>query len=213
MRAYIVDNETYWSVTSIVSVVRKPYLEYWRGELGNEKADQIKEEAAQIGSRLHDWCLQINSAFSTNGKVDVQLYRNAPPLVTQYINWLNKAVSEVKLYESVVVSRTYRYAGRLDLVAKLAGDKTYSVIDIKTSNQVWPEYGMQLAAYQHALKEQGIIAERLLIVHLDKNTNKLSVREFDDPDRCFRAFLAALVLFDYMGYSSQKPEEVVYVNQ
>ncbi len=213
MRVYVVDGERYWSTTSVLSVVRKPYLERWRGELGNSEADRIVEEAAEIGTAIHDLCSAINNTFHATGKVDVQLYRNAPPLVMQYITWLNRTVSEVKLWESVVVSRTYRYGGRLDLVAKLIGDKTYSVIDIKTSKQVWPEYGMQLAAYQQALKEQGIVAERLLVVHLDKITNKLSVHEFDNPDRCFRAFLAALVLFDYMGYSSQEPEEVVYVKQ
>ncbi|MGB9791314.1 MAG: PD-(D/E)XK nuclease family protein [Thermacetogeniaceae bacterium] len=213
MRAYIVDNEIYWSVTSIVSVVRKPGLERWRGEIGNVAADRVAEEAAQLGSTIHDWCAKINETFNSQGRIDPQRYIHVPPVVFQYIVWLNKAVTEVKLWESVVVSRTYRYAGRLDLVAKLAGDKTYSVIDIKTSKQVWPEYGMQLAAYRQALKEQGIIADRLLVVHLDKITNRLGVHEFDNPSRCFQAFLAALTLFNYLGFDSEEPEEVVYVNQ
>ena len=44
-RHYEVDGKLYPSVTTILSIIRKPYLERWRGEIGNDDADFIMEEA------------------------------------------------------------------------------------------------------------------------------------------------------------------------
>ena len=46
------------SVTTKLSVVKKPFLEKWRGEIGNKMADQIMSKAADRGSRLH-YCWEV----------------------------------------------------------------------------------------------------------------------------------------------------------
>ena len=52
-RHYEIDGKLYPSVTTILSIIRKPYLERWRGEIGNEDADFIMEEAGGLGSEVH----------------------------------------------------------------------------------------------------------------------------------------------------------------
>jgi hypothetical protein len=54
------------------------------------------------------------------------------------------------LVESVVASRTHKYAGTLDLVADLP-DGRRALLDYKTAaSGVWPETALQLNAYAHA---------------------------------------------------------------
>lgn len=42
------------SVTTVLSVIRKPFLETWRGSVSNEMADLYLESQAERGSRIHE---------------------------------------------------------------------------------------------------------------------------------------------------------------
>ena len=48
--------EFFPSVTTILQVSPKPFLNRWRGDLGNEEADRIKNEGAERGSNIHFAC-------------------------------------------------------------------------------------------------------------------------------------------------------------
>lgn len=50
-------NEDFFpSVTTILQVSPKPFLYRWRGDLGNEEADRVKEEGANRGGNIHFAC-------------------------------------------------------------------------------------------------------------------------------------------------------------
>lgn len=59
--------------------------------------------------------------------------------------------------EYTVICHEYRYAGQLDLMSTLIGNKHpiqgRILFDIKTSNAVYDTYGQQLAAYKYAWEE------------------------------------------------------------
>jgi hypothetical protein len=104
------------------------------------------------------------------------------------------------LTERVVGSRRYGYCGTFDLVADIAG--TRWLLDWKTSGAVYPETGLQLAAYRYAdaylgddgveipMSEVGI--ERCGVVRLaaDGSYDLRPVAAEEDPQ--FRFFLHAL---------------------
>jgi hypothetical protein len=54
------------SVTTVLEVVNKPFLAHWRGEIGNELADQKMNEAARKGTAVHHACTII----AQGGRVD-----------------------------------------------------------------------------------------------------------------------------------------------
>jgi hypothetical protein len=62
------------SVTTVLEVVNKPFLAHWRGEIGNELADQKMNEAARKGIAIHHACAVI----AQGGRVD----------------WINSELSE-----------------------------------------------------------------------------------------------------------------------
>lgn len=197
-RYYRINGKLYTSVTTALSVVRKEGLERWRGEVGNEEADRIRDEAAEAGSTIHDRCALIAQG---NAEPD-------SPATECFASWLREAVAQVIHVEKVVWSEAHRYAGRSDLVAWLKGDRLPSVIDIKTG-RVWPEHGLQLAAYQRAYAEHGIKVERRLVIQLDRDGSGYTVREFRDP-RDFHMFLYALALYNYF-HEGEEGGEIVEV--
>jgi len=186
-RYYEINGKLYVSVTTALTIIRKPHLEIWRGNLGNEEADRVRDEAAEFGSYIHDWCHDVVRGCTPF----------PDPLVDAFAQWFKATVKEVVLAEKPVWSDRYRYAGRPDLVAILKGDRSIpTVIDIKTTTDIWPEMGLQLAAYQQAMEEQGIKTKRRIIVHLSKKTEKLKTKEFSNS-MDFNMFLYALSLYKY----------------
>lgn len=194
-RYYKINNKLHVSVTTALTIIRKPYLERWRGELGNEEADRIRDEAGDLGNIVHNCCEAIDKGLNPVLPNDEQIKQ----MITAYERWAESTVKEWIKIEEVVACSHYLYAGRVDRVAILKGDKTRpTVIDIKTSGSIDKDMGLQLAAYQHALEDIGLKPKRRIIVHIDKKKpGNLNVYEFPDYETDFRMFLYSLELFRY----------------
>lgn len=210
MRYYKIGNQIMPSVTTVLGVIRRPYLERWRGELGNVEADRRLNEAGTLGANIHDICQAINLRQPWEAPD-----KNTELMARAYEKWYNQAVKTVVAVEKVVVSAKYGYAGRLDFLARLRGDRLPTLIDVKTGKRVYREIPLQLAAYKHSLEEFGRPVARRLVVHLDKQEpGKLHVYEYVDHERDFRMFLYALELWRYFfGDYAPKEEEIVTIRR
>ena len=67
----------------------------------------------------------------------------------RYVDFTNEFKPNVELMELHMASEKLGYAGTLDRVITIDG-KTY-LVDIKTSNSIYPSYWLQLAAYRELL--------------------------------------------------------------
>jgi hypothetical protein len=104
--------------------------------------------------------------------------------------------------EATVFSLAHGYAGTLDAIAVLCGD-VLTLLDVKTGRRVYPEVGLQLAAYAHAdfigtpdgqtlpLPE----VEAAAVLHLRPRSYALCPVRVDPP--VFAAFRAALGVFEW----------------
>lgn len=204
MRYYDVDGKLCVSVTTALSIIRRPFLERWRGDIGNEAADYIMEEAGGLGTEVHDIAAAINSAKEWTTE-DPDIYKMAEA----YEKWFYSTVKEIVYVERVVADTAYGYAGRFDLCAVIKGDRLPSLLDIKTGG-VYPDAFLQLAAYQ---KPMPIKTKRRLVVHIDKKTpGKLSIKEAPcDLDTDYRMFLYCLELFRYLNKSVPKGAEIIKI--
>lgn len=189
-RMYTVDGQKYPSVTEILNCIRKPFLEQWRGRLGNLECDRISREAAEMGTRVHRVCEAINS-----GGTDAAI-GELEPFHRSYTSWFVANVERVVGAEKLLVSRGHRYAGTADLIAVLKDGST-AIVDLKTGGIVAAEFGLQLEAYRRALLEQdGIEATRRIVIQMPrKEPGALLVHEYDDHQADWRAFLAASVIW------------------
>lgn len=186
------------SVTQILGVVRKPFLEFWRGKHGNAECDRIMRESQEIGHRVHD---AIEGYF--RGDLTPELEQNEAKMFTLFKQWaVDTKINPTEL-EMTVQSHLHHYQGTFDAVAHF-GDGKLVILDWKTSSAIDDLYGAQLAAYAQGFKEQtGMEITEGLVVRMDKKPDAkkpFEVKRFDDLPRYFEVFLHAKALYDFVNH-------------
>lgn len=196
----------FWSVTTILGILEKPALVQWAANCAVQHITDhivelltspketirilqeaktahkaIKDDAADIGTQVHEWI----EVWAGNGPLppvpDNQLVVNG---ISAFLEWassveLRPVESEVRVYHP-----QYRYAGRFDLIATLRQGKqrkprTY-LLDIKTSSAVYDSMLYQLAGYEEAYRvcDGKHKIDGRGIIRLDKKTGKPEWKEY-----------------------------------
>jgi len=187
---YLIDGALYPRVSSILAVINKPFLATWRGKVGNTEADRIAREATDLGTRVHAVC-----AAALGGPPCDDDDPALRPYATAVQAWAARDVATVLACERVVISRRHRYAGTCDLLCRLQ-DGALALVDFKTSKQLDPVYGVQLAAYRRALWEEGLTPQRRLVLWLPKaQPGAWELATYPAHARDDRVWLAALALW------------------
>ena len=164
------------------------YLECWNQNLEvQDRYDlivgaykKIGEEAANIGSRVHNWLHQyITEAIPEK----FESPEGGEKCIDAFLEW--EKTRQVKWEESerlvFQAARAIRYAGTADALAEIDGKKF--VIDFKTSKKIYKSYYLQVAAYAAALNDElGLDDDNKyqgMILRLDKETGKFQEKAFD----------------------------------
>jgi hypothetical protein len=104
-----------------------------------------RDRAAEIGTRVHVIAEQLSRGE------EVEVPDDIAPYVDSCVRFLDDWDIRPILTETVVASRTWRYAGTLDGVWYVPSLNRVVVGDYKTSRSgLWPEVALQVAAYRHA---------------------------------------------------------------
>ncbi len=143
---YDVDGLWYPRVTSIISIKAKPELYRYYGGLPSFAAGEaIKERSALEGQAVH------SAVESILKREHAEIPRHIQPAVDAFIEFArHHQINPLKIEERVA-SKTHRYAGTIDVLAEVDG--VVGVLDVKTSQAIYRDYGMQTAAYVEAFKE------------------------------------------------------------
>lgn len=170
-RFYTWRDEAYWSVTTILGAMPKPALLPWgiksvaeaavaataKGILGpmveSDPADAIRwlkgspyasrDKAADIGTHVHE-AIEAYALGKPTPKWDPKI----APRMQGFMEFIADHQPEYLMAEATVFNATQRYAGTLDSIAILNGRTV--VMDVKSGKGVYPEVGLQLAAYRFA---------------------------------------------------------------
>lgn len=183
-RFYSWRNESYWSVTTILSGgLPKPALLPWgiksvaEGAVANRAVlEQMfescttpkecsggsfcdacnqtvqwlksrpyahRDKAADLGTFVHD----AAEAYVLR-KPFPAWPLNVKPRMDAFVQFLDDYSPAYEATEASVYNRSEKYAGTLDAIATIGGRKL--LLDTKTGKGVYPEVGLQLAAYRHA---------------------------------------------------------------
>lgn len=145
---YWLDGERLPSVTTILSRFKESgALLYWAWNEGREGRDfrETKQDAADAGTCVHE----MVQAWKRKGGFDRTRYRQdvfdrAKGAYEAFLEWVNQSKLEVADQELSLISKKYRFGGTLDAI--LVQSKL-SLCDWKSSNGVYPDYVLQLAAY------------------------------------------------------------------
>ena len=173
-RFYYQDGVFCPSVSTILTAYPKDeHFFKWLKENG-EDSDKIKEAAGQRGSTVHkmtedyDNGLEV-SLLNESGKQQFTMLEWA--MFTRYCEFRSYTMEdmEIKNIEMQLVDIELREAGTLDRFVILKGKKM--ILDIKTSNAVYPSYWLQLSAYRRLFeRKSGIKIDAVGIVWLNAKT-------------------------------------------
>jgi len=165
------------SVTTYLGILAKPALIHWAWTLGVQGVDyrKAKDQAGDIGTLVHYLIFsKLNGEkpdLSTYTPQDVAL---ASTPMSKFEKWLEEHELEPILMETPFVSEEYRFGGTPDFYGKDNGKLT--LLDFKTSGDIYPENFYQLAAYKRLLEEQGHEVGSARIIRV----SKIEDEAFDD---------------------------------
>jgi hypothetical protein len=214
-------DELFPSVTTVLRVIAKPALIPWarnvaleavRGALldragrtewvtsewvdqviteARSRPDQARTEAADFGTQAHILIDQVLQGLEPEVPLEFV------PVLDNFKVWRQSAGLDMCLAETMVYSARYHYAGAMDALAYRG--QYLVALDWKTSNGLYPEYALQVAAYAKALEEMtGHQVKEAWAVRLGKTTPEFEARRVVDLEAAFNAFRAALFLWRWM---------------
>jgi hypothetical protein len=170
-RQYDWRGEAFWSVTTIIGGgVPKPALINWAKKFTAEvaydhfstlaemhasddrdgaidwlknAAFRMRDKAADLGSVVHASCEAV-----ALGKPIPPWPKSAEPRMEGFKSFLIDCAPDFHNVEASVYNRPEHYAGTLDAICTINGRRY--LLDTKTGKGVYPEVGLQLAAYRFA---------------------------------------------------------------
>lgn len=189
----------------------------WLADKGWDQAEKIKTDAGARGSKVHQACealikgevLNYETQFINPKTEQLELFTVEEWVaILSFKRWYEKENPEILLVERVLVSEKYGYAGTVDLVYRKDGQTV--LLDIKTGQNIWPEYELQVSSYKQALIEMGLFEkiDRLEILQLGYNKNKAGYKLTEVEDK-FDLFLAARQIWAN-EFPDERPKERDY---
>ena len=167
-----------------------------------------KEKAGELGSDVHSLIeALVKGVIGAGGGIVDPDTKSDNPQVQLFIDWARD--NQVKFIESEkrVYSKESWYAGTLDLVLEMKGEKY--IADIKTSSAIYPEAYLQMAAYQGAMEEMNEHTDikGAMVINLPKKGGfEIGMNYAYDDNRV--AFLAALVLYKQLNAIGGPQKEI-----
>lgn len=197
-RFYLVDGVYVPSVTWIASYYPKgsAYVR-WVAEHGYSEAELIKQEAATKGSKVHQAVTDIlnglevkHDAKYMNNEKDVleELTAVEYGAVMDFTEWLNETQPELLAVDYTIVGDGY--AGTVDFKVRIKGEVW--IVDLKTSQDIWPSHELQVSAYKHADSRTEPVEEkvdRIAILQVGYRRNKIKHYKFTEIEDQFSLFL------------------------
>ena len=234
-RTYSWRNEEYWSVTTIIGGgIPKPALLPWGIKMVAESAvDSIgflpemverdrdeairylkgspyakRDAAGDLGTLIHSW-IEAHSLKRPMPKPP----KEVQPYLASFSQFLKDFEPGFTATEASVYNREQKYAGTLDSIVTLKlplndTDGSY-ILDAKTGKGVYPEVGLQLAAYRNAefigLPDGSEAAmpdvDGALCLHLTPESYRLI--EIRADEEIYTAFLYAREVFRFCTDTSK----------
>ena len=202
-RFYEIDGKHYPSITTVLGAEKKPGLEQWRKNVGEEAANWEMARAARRGKATHTLVEQFlkDETPAIRDVLPLGLFRLLKP-------YLEK-VDNIHALEKIMYSHKYTIAGQVDCIAEYEGK--LSVIDFKTANKErndsWNEnYYIQCSAYAEMYQELfGTNIDQIVILMASEDG---SVRSFIKDKKDYLEKLKENIAFFYKYYEEKTKDKI-----
>ena len=176
------DNNTYPSITTVLSILSEDAIKAWRARVGPEEANRISRTASTRGTAVHD----LLERYVNN---DPEFDKGVMPHIMQSFHdvkhVLDRCITKVYAQEAGLYSKHLGVAGRVDCVGQWEG--VNAIIDYKTSKKLkkkeWVHgYFMQCAAYAVMWEERtGMPIKKLVVcIAVDNEDPQVFIEDRDN---------------------------------
>jgi len=195
-------------VTTVIGQLgwSKNPLMYWACQQGQkyhdiptyEALNKEREAAANAGTVTHEMIdCDLKKKKFDGSKYSPETLSKAETGFLNYLEWKRGANLEVIESETPLVSEQHRYGGTIDCPS-IIRDK-FTILDWKTSNGIYEDYLIQIAAYgvlwQENFPEQPVKGGYDLL-RISKETGAFAHYHWDSLPLCFDAFMHLRSLYD-----------------
>jgi len=159
-------------VTTVLGILEKPGLLKWAWRMGQDGKDieKVRDEAAAIGTVSH---ARVEAhlrgmEFDASG-ITLERMTQSGYAFDGFLSWWEREGYSVLATEMQLVSERWQVGGTLDILAR-DRDGALVLVDIKTSNGLYREHRLQVAAYAAMYEETNDERiSRLVIVRIPKD--------------------------------------------
>ena len=151
----------------------KGMLINWANKLGlqGQDANKFRDDKAEIGTLAHSMVL----AHLNGEKADISEYTPkqvslAENCCLSYYEWAKGRTIEPLVVEKMLISEELRFGGTPDFFGRIDG--LYTLLDYKTGKGIYPEYTIQVAAYDHLLAEKGNLSNKIMILNIPRTEDE-----------------------------------------
>lgn len=186
-------------VTTVISRFKESGgLIHWAWALGKEGKDyrEVRDQAADAGTLAHRAVdAHIRGVEFHIESADVEVASRAERAFGAFLQWAEQTQLRVTETELSLISEKHRYGGTLDAIL-IQGKR--AVGDWKSSNALYPEYLLQIAAYGMLLEEcRGEPIEGgYHLLRFDKTYGDFTHKWWAELDTARQAFLHCRALYD-----------------
>lgn len=172
--------------------------------LAKKQHHLIKTEAGDIGKKAHAEVEKIIKTGETPTEIDFAVMDSrVSNAVRAYIQWAEE-YNFIPLHsEERVCLLNHKVAGTVDCIGTLENKNT--LLDLKTSNSVYPEHKLQVAAYAKAWEETyDEKIEDVRILRIGKESAEFECHTVDNIDQHFQVFLNCIPIYLWRKEESKK---------
>ena len=192
-----------WSVTTTFKALNKSAVNEFRVSRGRELANKERDEAAELGTAIHQSIRRISEGhvYSAFEWSELGIPKPEDERLRNGVRAYDLAKKRLKftpiISELFVYSTFYGFAGTLDQLAMW--NKKVVLIDFKSGDRLFPETWMQLSAYAVALLDTyNIKVDEVWRMRLGRGLPDVRSASYDqdsmDWEQSQKAFMAYLGL-------------------
>jgi len=187
-------------VTTVISNLgwNKQALMYWANQQGLEGKShrETVQKAADAGTLAHAYIeADLQGQDFPAGDYDQEIIDKAEQAFLNYVDWKNVVGFAPVGTEIPLVSESLGYGGCLDCVCLINGK--HSLWDWKTSNGVYSEYLIQVAAYKALWEENNPdkpLSGGIYLLRIDKESAAWAMHFWQSADPAYEAFKHLLAI-------------------
>ena len=187
------------SVTTIIGRFKEAGgLIHWAWQLGKEGKDyrEVRDDAANAGTLAHQAVEAFIRGQSFVYPEESEIVQKARKAFGAFIEWAEQTQLKATHTEVSMISEKHKYGGTMDALL-ISGKR--SVGDWKSSNALYPEYLVQIAAYGKLWEENHPdepITGGYHLLRFDKTNGDYTHKWWDNLDEAWEAFLLLRRLYD-----------------